>query len=367
MKSTEFKILSLKCRGLIFLSIVCSSLVSLTSFGQTDSSFRVAMILPLQTASTLYKLEAYSNAHDFATAQKIRLHEDAVTALDFYQGVLEAMNESHDSIKITLSVYDNWNSDSVTTEILKKPELKKQDVIIGSVSTSTAKLVADFCKKNQIVNIQPFTPSKSLGSDNPYHLKLAPTIDAHTDAMFNSIVDSFPGANVIIYTPDAERSLTIAQRFDSLFRDYDSTAEKKFTISFINTKDMLVNGKKTTASEQLKTGKRNVVIITSFDESFVNGNLRVLHEKLGRDSTIVVYGMPTWLNGDILRLDYVNDFHTRLSDSYNPDSPHSETFLFNHSYPENFGTEPSKYAYLGFDVFNFLSYNLSTYGRGVLV
>ena len=60
-----------------------------------------------------------------------------------------------------------------------------------------------------------------------YYLKIAPTIDAHTDAMFNSIVDSFPGANVIIYTPEAEKSLSVAQRFDSLFLDYNKTAEQK--------------------------------------------------------------------------------------------------------------------------------------------
>ena len=52
-------------------------------------------------------------------------NEDAVTSLDFYQGVLEALSESKDSVKIELSIYDNWNSDSVTAEILKNPELKK--------------------------------------------------------------------------------------------------------------------------------------------------------------------------------------------------------------------------------------------------
>jgi hypothetical protein len=129
---------------------------------------------------------------------------------------------------------------------------------------------------------------------------------------------------------------------------------------------MLLNGKKTSAGEQLKPGKQNVLIITSFEESFVNGNLRVLHDKLSRDSTIVVYGMPTWLNGDILRLDYVNDFHTRISDAFDPGSPQGETVKFNRYYPENFGTEPGRYAYLGFDVFNFLLYNLKDYGKGFL-
>lgn len=365
MKLLQSSIFNFQSSIRIFASVVCC-LSCVVSSAQTDSIFRIGLILPFQASSTVDRLEAYSNAHDLFTAHKIHLNEDAVTSLDFYQGVLEALSESKDSVKIELSIYDNWNSDSVTAEILKNPELKKLHVIIGSVSTSSAKLVADYCKQNKIVNIQPFTPSKSLTVENPYHLKLAPTIDAHADAMFNSIVDSFPAANIIIYTPDAEKSLSVAKRFDSLFRTYNKTAVQKFTVAFLNTKDMLLNGKKTTAVEQLKTDKQNILIITSFDESFVNGNLRLLHEQLAKDSTIVVYGMPTWLNGDILRLDYVNDFNTRISDAFNPDSPHSETIVFNHFYTDNFGTEPSRYSYLGFDVMNFVFYNLKNYGNDFL-
>ena len=67
--------------------------------------------------------------------------------------------------------------------------------------------------------------------------------------MFNSIVDSFPGSNIIIYTPNSEKSISIAAQFDSLFKDYNQTATRKFTVSLLNTKDMMLNGKKTTAKE----------------------------------------------------------------------------------------------------------------------
>ncbi len=350
--------------SLLLTVVFC--LLTVHSQAQTDSLYRIGLILPFQTSSTIEKLEAYSGAHDLATAHKVRLSEDAVMSLEFYQGILQSLSESKDSFKIELSVYDNWNSDSVTAEILKKPELKKLNILIGSVSTSSAKLVADYCKQNKLVNIQPFTPSKSLTTENPYHLKIAPTIDAHADAMFNSIVDSFPGANIVIYTPGAEINLNTAQRFDSLFSSYSKPATRKFTTTFLNTKTMLVNGKKTTASEQLKDGKQNIVIITSFDESFVNGNLRVLHEQLAKDSTIIVYGMPTWLNGDILRLDYVNDFNTRLTDAFFTDKWKKQTQDFELNYKTNFDTEPTRYSFLGYDVMNFTLSNLSDYGKDFL-
>lgn len=347
------------------ISIVLSWFLVLGSLfcnAQTDSVYRIGLILPFQTAATQEKLEAFASAHDFFTASRVNIDADAVTAIDFYQGVLQALSENKDSFKIELNVYDNWNNDSITTELLKKPELKNNNIIIGSATTSSAKLVADFCKQHKIVNVQPFTPSKSLATTNPYHIKIAPTIDAHTDVMYQSIVDSFEGANIIIYTTDAERHLSIAKRFDSLLRNYNTTATKKFTVSLLNTKDMLVAGKKTTAAELLSPTKQNILILTSFDESFVNGNLRVLHEKLAKDSTIIVYGLPTWLNGDVLRLDYVNDFHTRISDYYNEQQAIIKQDPFIKLYTDKFGIAPGRFAYLGYDVTNFLLYNLSNYG-----
>lgn len=343
-----------------FFCSVAFCLLSVVSFAQTDSTYRIGLILGFQAAGTTEKLDAFENAQDQFTARKIRLNDDAVNSLDFYFGALTALQRS--KVAVEVNVYDNWNSDSVTTEILKKEELKKCDAIIGSVSSASAKMVAEYCKANKIVNLQPFTPSKSLTAENPYHVKLAPTIDAHAEAMFHSICDSFAGANVIIYTPNSDKSTSIAAHFDTLFKNYNLTADTMFTVCLLNNKDMLVNGTKTTVREQLNHSRPNVLIVTAFEESFVNGNLRVLYPELKTDS-IIVYGMPTWLNGDVLRLDYLNDFHTRITDAFNPDSPHAETFLFNHYYPEKAGEEPSRFSYLGYDVVNFALENFKQFGK----
>ena len=339
------------------------SLSFVFSFSQ-DSIFRLALILPFETQSSAGKIDEYFATKDVFSANKIHLSDDAVAALDFYQGALKAL-DSIQGIKIQLSVYDCWNSDSVTKELLKKNELKNQDVIIGAVNASNSKLVAEFCKKNKILNVQPFTPSKSLTTANAYHLKLVPTIDAHVDAMFNSITDSFPGSNIIIYTPDADNSISVAQRFDSLFRDYNIMAEKKFTTALLNTKDMMLNGKKTTAADQLKEGIKNIWIITAFDESFVNGNFRVLFEK-NEKFDIAAYGMPTWLWGENMRLDYVNRFNTRLTETFLVDSSKQETSEFITRYRTEYHLAPSRNAFMGFDAMNFITQCLSEYGKDFL-
>lgn len=128
---------------------------------------------------------------------------------------------------------------------------------------------------------------------------------------------------------------------------------------------MKVNGVKTTASEQLKPGVKNVWIITSFEESFVNGNMRILFNDRIKYN-IVAYGMPTWLNGDVMRLDYVNDFQTRLTDPFYVDSFKASTRTFMDLYNTNYSHLPEKNAYMGYDVTGFLLEALQENGRNFL-
>lgn len=365
--------LKILVRYLLLQLIICflfqtASAQSDTTLHKPDTAavvYKIGLLLPFQVQNTDSKFNEILNAHDLTTANRIRFEDDALISLDFYQGLMQSLNEDSDSVKVELHVYDNLNSDSATSELLKKPEMKKMDFIIGSVSSSTAKLVADFCKANKIINIQPFTPSKSLTSENPYHLKIAPTIDAHIDNLYQSILDSFPDANIIIYTPKNERGMYLAQRFDSLFINYNAAAETKYPLAMLNTTDMEVNGKKTTLDDLISHTKINILIITSYDEPFVQSTLRSVFEKNNK-AGIVVYGLPTWLGGDILRLDYINNLHTRISDAFFADTSKPKTRYFLYNFFNRYHAEPPKYAYLGYDVFNFLLRSVKTYGKDFL-
>ncbi len=345
-----------------FTALFITCFTSLYLNAQNDSSvYKVGLILPFEVSNTNADMDEILNAHDLFTANHVHFDDDAIIALNFYQGMMQSLSEDSDSVKIELHVYDNMNSDSATTELLKKPELKKLDFIIGSVSTPTAKLVADYCKANKILNIQPFTPSKSLTTDNPYHLKLAPTIDAHIDNLFLSVTELYPSANVVIYTPKNEKSLPLAQRFDSLFRNYNATAEEKIKVSLVNS-NTLVDGKNTALDAAINHTKPNILIITSYDEPFVQSTLRYVFEKNSKDS-MIVYGLPTWLGGDILRLDYINSLHTRVSDAFYADTGKPQTRYFIANFSARHNITPDKYAFLGYDVLNFLMRSVKTYGK----
>lgn len=344
------------------LIVFCCAWAVFTASAQTDSArtYNVGVMLPFQTQSTLNDISDFFNAPDFFTASRISLNNYSEEALDFYQGMLLALNTQHDSIHINLHVYDCWNNDSVTEAWLKKPELKQLDVLVGPSSTANARIAAEFCLKNKILNIQPFTPSKSLTLNNPYHIKLAPTIDAHVDNIFASVLDSFEAANVLIYAPDNEIGTATATRFDSLFKEYNKTATQKFSVSNLNFKKISAEKKK--LSDYLKQTKCNVVIITAFEGSFVNNTLRLLTDNKGGEE-IVIYGMPTWLNSEVMRLDYLNNFNTCVTEGFYADTTRQTTVAFATQYKERYHKEPTPMSYSGYDATNYLIYMLSSYGK----
>lgn len=332
---------------------------------QTDSLFQVAFILPFHAQQTYYRLEEFLDASDAATANKVRLNDESTLALEFYRGAQTAIAKGNMDKKIQWYFFDNYGSDSVTTALLANPVFKQMDVIVGSAGSTDAAKVAEYCRINKIINIQPFVPRKSLGLYNQYHLKLIPTIETHVDNMYLSIVDSFAGANVIIYTPGSDINLSIAQRFDSLFAGYNKSAAKKFSVVFINTKDMLVNGKKTTAAEQLKSGQKNVWILTSFDENSVNGSFRVMYENRNRYD-LAVYGMPNWLNLENMRLDYLNHFNVRISDPYFFDSTALVSRNFAEEFANSYKLPVNRNSCVGYDVVNFIADAWQQHGNAFL-
>jgi ABC-type branched-subunit amino acid transport system substrate-binding protein len=320
----------------------------------------VSLLLPFSGVSTANKIDAFISARETGAKPQL-IPEEAKTALDFYDGVLFALKEMQDSLlEIELHVFDTWNNDSITKELLKQKTIQYSNIIIGPVTNSTSKLIADFCKQRKIVNVQPFSPSKSLTTDNPYHIKIAPTMDAHIDNMARSLADSFLKENIIVYCTNQESSLQSAKRLDSLLKNFDGVGKTRFTSTLFNFSNPIVKGEKKTLNDLLSATKRNVVVVCVFDESNAQMVVKQLAEK---KSNIVVYGMPTWLNSEILRLDYLNKLSARFTEQYVFDTTTDRTLNFYYTFYHEYGIYPARYAWLGYDVTKWLEKSLKAEGE----
>lgn len=323
---------------------------------QAKKRYTVSMLLPFNAMSTAERIDAFHHARETGAKTQL-ISEEAKTALDFYDGVLQALDEIKDStVEIDLHVFDTWNNDSVTRELLKNKTVMYSNIIIGPATNASAKAVADFCKQRKIVNIQPFSPSKSLTTDNPYHIKIAPTIDAHIDNIVRSLADSFMRENIIIYCTSQESSLAAAKRLDSIIKNFDGSGKSRFTSTLFNYSNPVIKGEKKSLVDLLSNTKRNVVVVCVFDES----NAQVVVKQLaGRKAGVVLYGMPTWLSSEILRLDYLNDLSARFTEQFVFDTTNERALNFYKSYIQTHTTPPGRYVWLGYDVTTWLLKSLA--------
>jgi ABC-type branched-subunit amino acid transport system substrate-binding protein len=337
-----------------------SGAMKVSSLAQQKNNYNISLLLPFCGAATEGKIDAFLNARETGLKPQL-ISEEAKTAFDFYDGVLLALKDTQDSpLAISLHVFDTWNNDSVTKELLKQKTIQTSDIIIGPATNSNSKLVADFCKQRNIVNVQPFSPSKSLTTANPLHIKFAPTMDAHIDIMARSLADSFLKENIVVYCTNRETSLQAAKRLDSILKNFDGPGKTRFTSTLFNFSNPIVKGEKKTLTDLLSTTKRNAVVVCVFEESNAQMVVKQLAEK---KINTVVYGMPTWLNSEVLRLDYLNKLSTRFTEQYVFDTTTEKSLTFYQTFFTEYGIYPARYAWLGYDITKWLAKSLQAEGE----
>lgn len=324
-----------------------------------DSTIRIALLLPFDAEVASAKIYGYLNDKELSKGDVYKLRDNVREALDFYQGLQYAAAHTQSPQKIQFYTYDTQNSDSVVGELLKLDELRSCQIVIGPTNASEAKIVASWCKDNHIINLQPFTPSKSIATDNAYLVRLMPTIDAHLQKEYEMVIDSFSDRNIVIYTAGKEHDLSAARQLDTLFRQYNRLNNGRLKYHLYNTGDTSRAAAKKTLASYLSTSEDNVLLITCYEEALVNSVLRTIKENTA------VFGMPTWMDGDQLRPEYLNKAQPYITDNFHADTTSAAGTDFIAAYRSEYDHRPTRYSYLGYDAMNYLLYIVDRYGLSV--
>lgn len=320
-----------------------------------DSTIRIGLLLPFDAEVASSRIYGYLNDKEQTKGDVYKLRENVREALDFYQGLQYAVAHTQSRQKVEFFTYDTQNSDSVVGELLKQDDLKSCQIVIGPASIPEAKTVAAWCKANRIINLQPFTPSKSIANDNPYLVRLTPTIDAHLQKEYEMVIDSFADKNIVIYTAGKEHDLSAARQLDTLFRQYNRLNSGRLRYHLVNTGDTSRTGKKP-LSTYLSPTEQNVLLITCYEEPIVNSVLRTLKENT------VVFGMPTWIDGDQLRPEYLNKSQPYFTDLFHADTLSQAGRDFIPAYHDEYSHRPTRFSYMGYDAMSYLYRIFERYG-----
>ncbi len=323
--------------------------------GETKAEYNIALFLPFNAdASNTLDLEKLIKGDaEFSNKTEV--------ALKFYEGALLAI-DSLKKLKLNAKVfvYDVDDGDSASiANILKKPELKEMNLIIGPLYGASFMSVAKFAKANQIPIVSPFTQANKILFENPYVCKISPSSTLQVEQMAHFVIDTFATQNVLLVNNLVPKEVLY-------FNAFKNTANKKLIekghAPADSIKEVIGLGG---VFNSLNASRVNVIVLPSINQSYVTefiGKLSTMSDKY----KIVIFGMQAWSTYDNLDFEYLNSLQLHIPSNTFIDftSPSTKKFILD--YRNKFNTEPDLQAYQGFDVVYYFASTLQKQGTGFL-
>ncbi|MCF8229714.1 MAG: LysM peptidoglycan-binding domain-containing protein [Bacteroidales bacterium] len=180
-----------------------------------DHTYKIALMLPF------YLEEADSLQWD----QLMEENKDVLPApfrfIQFYEGLKIAMDTLiQQGLKTELYVYDVGTDADATYQILKKPELRDMDLIIGPLFRQNFGIVARFAKLYQINIVNPFTNTPELVENNPFAFKVQPSMEKQIEQVVDFVLQKYPDAKIILVRDNEYRYQDEVNEFFAAFSEY---------------------------------------------------------------------------------------------------------------------------------------------------
>ena len=325
-------------------------------------TYNIALIMPFMIDSASGVVAAHNEEHFLEERNKYKMPDATKKSLEYYEGILAALDTAKArGLNINLWVYDNQKNKTITSTILNKAEFSNMDVVIGPIYNKPSRLVADFCKNNGIIHFLPFTPSASITSDNPFHIKLNPTIDVHCWNIGHFIGNQYPDANVLVMEGFSDKDMMYSQMIRDVLNERRNSEGNPIDYQSYAIPEGVGERYRFKPDDYMEKGRQNIVVVPTFDESLIHWAIREFDQVKYRYD-VFLFGMPTWPESESIRIDYLNNLNVHITSDTYIRKDYERTMKFRKFFKGMYKTEPSPAAYKGHDLFVYLSWLLSHYG-----
>jgi len=272
--------------------------------------------------------------------------------LDFYAGAkiaLDSLRKTGLNAKVFL--YDTQNDSTKITEIINKPAFKFMDLIIGPLYTSEFKQVADFAEKNNITIISPFAQSESILKNNNHVLKFTPESKTMICKAVNQLTTINKNAVFTLIYNKNEADRILADSIKSAYQLF--TGKTINTIEFTGVSEL---------TDQLLEANENIVIFPSTIQiQVIDFTVRLNAARLGKRITLV--GLNEWNAYENIDFDLLNNLNFVYATQNHNNYEELKNIEFRNNFKTEFKSEPSQYAFQGFDVAFFTATQLKLFGK----
>ena len=275
--------------------------------------------------------------------------------MDFYSGVLLAVNDlAAAGISTDLNVYDIADGSYDPTS----NDIRNSDLIIGPVSVKDITMSLTSVGNSSVL-VSPLDPkAESLVSTHPDMVQ-APT--PHK-MQYNDLAawikeDCLPDDKVILISEKGARlteaSLEMKQSVDSARIDYSI-----FSYSILEGRDI----EKPLKALMTNTATNRIMIISE-NEAFVNDVVRNLNMMIHQKYNVTLYGPSKIRSFETIEVENFHKTNLHVSLTYYIDYNDQRVKNLLMKYRALFNTEPTQFAYQGYDIASYFIELCSKYGK----
>lgn len=323
------------------------------SYTYNNEVFNIGVLLPIFIEENLpLSQEA------IGSPQKIKYFSHSEIFIDFLQGMLVASKDFEQlGVNLKISIYDTKADENIIKSLLESYDFTKMDLIIGPAFTKNYGMVSEFCKKNQICVVSPFSNKEETLIDNPFVFQVNPS-HITLIKLFAQYISQFCDTSAIAVISD--NSLEQNQAADSFHYYFSNYCKNPDSIDF-----KIITYSKFLEEYQnnLSQSKTNFVFIPTSNNSQFTAIINNLNALVtGFEYKIIAFIIPPIEQMTDVQVDWIGNLNIHhFTNTIETDFSVKKTF--DNAYKLNFGKMPSKYSYLGYDVLYHFVMNLKLGGK----
>ncbi len=293
-----------------------------------------------------------------AVADSLKPTAKTLSFLAFYQGVLMAVDQlSKSGVAAKIYAYDTEKMASTIENLVKKPEFLSFDLIIGPVYPENQKLVSELSAKNWIPMVSPLSSEDRYTKSNPQYFQINSDRKLRIKATADYILKEFQNEKIIFIESgngSNETKLIHEQLIKKNFSLEGSTNR-------VQTYNLWAQGTEVLES-QLQTDKPTILVMAEMNEVNVSIAMnRLAH--LSKKFPLVLIGIQEFTRMPSIEIENLHSVNLRyLSNSF-IDYANPAVIAFVGSFRTEFGTEPSPFAFQGYDIATYFLKSLQKTGN----
>lgn len=275
--------------------------------------------------------------------------------MDFYSGVMLAVHDlGEKGVNSDINVYDIADQSTPVT----KADVEDSDIIIGPISSADITRLFQTAPDCGAV-VSPLDPRAEKLVSEYNSLIQAPSPHRVQYQDLTNWIKEEAGENDKVFM-FSEKTARVSDAVTSMKEVMEASGIEyvPFTYSILEGRDVLEPLK-----ELMTTEGANRVYIASESEAFVNDVVRNLNLMLLENYEVILYAPSKIRTFDTIEVEHFHKTSMRVSLAYyiNYDDPAVRSFLL--KYRALYNTEPSQFAFQGYDIAHYFISLCSKYGK----